>query len=150
MTEPHAVDGQAKNADVLFEPTDVQPRGVLIFAGVLAGVAVVIHIVLLWLFFHERNEQRVAKESIYPLPAPPFKPQIPQGQPVLEGISTSHDVGRYGRELAERELAAEEERLRTYGWVDQKVQIVRIPIRDAMKLALEQNKLPTRKEEGRR
>src|SRR5947208_1406291 len=113
MPETHSANGQPKNADVHFERSDVKPRGVLVFAGALTILAIAVHLALYGMFRHFQAREDEAKRSAFALPEPSLMPQIPEGQPVLEGIDPRHNIGRYGRAPAQGELSSEEERLRS-------------------------------------
>ena len=60
-------------------------------------------------------------------PAPPSQNHMPPGTPLLQdNFSTKVDIQELRR--------SEEERMKTYGWIDQNAGVVRIPIEKAMKM----------------
>jgi hypothetical protein len=65
---PHP-DGPPQNPAVSYEPTDVDVRGILWFAGGLVAVAVSVHLLLWWMFdaFGAREDRE--KRSRFPLSA---------------------------------------------------------------------------------
>ncbi len=115
------------------EESDVNIRAILGFGAGLIAVAVVVHIAvwLLFLFFASRE----AKSQ----PQPEFPLAVTQQDrlPPAPRLQTSprQDL---------KDLRAEEDVvLGSYGWVNRNAGIVRIPIDEAMKLALERG-LPAR------
>ena len=114
------------------EPTDISPRPILCFLGVLITSAVVIHLLVFGQLGWYSGEETPAAGKIGPLP--PLKRQ-PTAEPRLQEASTI-DLG----ELRRREQAE----LESSGWVDEKARTVRIPIDEAMRVIAERG-LPARK-----
>jgi hypothetical protein len=113
------------------ESRDLGIRGILIFGGALVVVAAAIQVGLFLVLrgMVERRDRGEEPRSIF---EGPRQPEIPA--PRL--------MTREGQGLAE--LRAEEERvLATYGWIDRKEGVVRIPVERAMELILERG-LPSR------
>ena len=135
---PHhgaAADGPTENPDVHHETSDVNIRAILGFGAGLVVVTVgVLSVVwLLFGYFDSREAQRVA--PVYPL-AVSQGDRLPP-EPRLQ-TAPREDL---------RDLRANEDRLlSTYGWIDQNAGIVRIPISEAMRLAVERG-LPARQEQ---
>jgi hypothetical protein len=137
---PHAAGSHRPddNPAVHHETSDVNIRGILIFAAGLAGSAVVIAFVVLGLFkyFDAREARRL--EPQYPLAAA-SGPRLPP-EPRLQ-TSPREDL---------RALHAQEEQvLNSYGWVDRNAGVARIPIEEAMKLVVQRG-LPSRQPNDRR
>jgi hypothetical protein len=120
------------NHDVMYEARDVDAS---IFAWVLVGVIVaafVIHgIVKLSYGYFSRTEFRAAQPVtlINEVPKPPPMPQLQ--------VSPARDLEQLRR--------SEEQVLSSYGWVDRKNGVVRIPIEEAMKHVLEKGLPPAEK-----
>lgn len=115
--------------EVSHERSDVNIRGIVIFAAGLLVTAIVIHLGLYWLLELYRAESpREAPVA----GAPRVEEQVPE--PRLR-ISPRVDL--------EEMRAAQERQLTTYGWLDKEKQTIRIPIDRAMEL-LAKRGLPAR------
>ena len=114
------------------EESDVDIRGILTFAAVLIVFAAVVHLVIFVLFrFFEAQEARQGPPE-FPL-AVTQEQRLPP-EPRLQ-TNPREDL---------REMRADEDQiLTTYGWVDRNAGVVRIPIDEAMKLAIQRG-LPAR------
>ena len=133
-----AAHSPAQNPDVHHETTDVDIRGVLMFAAGLIVVAAIIHLLVWVLFgFFDAREARQGQVE-YPL-AIDQENRLPP-EPRLQ-TNPREDL------LDLR--AAEDQALTTYGWVDRNAGVVRIPIDEAMKLTVQRG-LPSRPPEGRK
>ncbi|MFL6514585.1 MAG: hypothetical protein ACJ8M1_06125 [Chthoniobacterales bacterium] len=112
------------------ETRDVNVRAVVWFGIGLVVTAIVIHLALAGLF-------RVFAKQ-YPSPDPPsrivLQPRVLAPEPRLQA-NPVEDLDQF--------RAAEEEKLSSYGWVDQQHGIARIPIERAMDLIVQRG-LPTR------
>ena len=132
MAENSQRDDPVNNPEVKHEPSDVSVRGTLYFGAGLAVLAVIIQVLLWWMFefFHQR-------EAALNPPTRPWatnqQQPLPPG-PRLEGLLPSPQ--------SEQRPQAPEALLRSHGWVDEEKGIVRIPIDDAMRLLAD--KLPSR------
>ncbi|HEY3131235.1 MAG TPA: hypothetical protein VGL91_17390 [Acidobacteriota bacterium] len=129
------------NPGVSRERRDVNIRGILIFGVALLACTIVIYLILWGLLRHfEVQTQRLEAK------APPLareRQQVPP-EPRLQGAprhenSPSMDIERF--------RAQEDQLLNSYGWVDSKAGVVRIPIEDAKKLLLQRG-LPVREQAG--
>jgi hypothetical protein len=133
-------------ADAGFEHEDLSPRSVYAFLLALAvGVALVA--VLLFGLYHAMDAYERKHQ-------PPQSPLVPQTQADTRQVSPS-DINAFPQprleknerlEISEFRLH-EEQALNSYGWVDQKTGVVRIPIARAMEL-IAQRGLPTTPKAG--
>jgi hypothetical protein len=111
------------------EQTTIQPRVLVISAGALAVTVIVCQFVLwLWMRDFERKEERV--NTLYPGRRAIDVDQFPQ--PRLQQTPPIDLMGVMGEERA---------RITSYGWVDEKAGIARIPVDRAMEI-LAQKGLP--------
>jgi len=132
----HHID--VRNPEVHHETTDVNIRGVLVFAGGLIVAAVFIHFAV-WILFRvlaDQHAQRAVPE--YPLaatherrlpPEPRLQPEPPEWRTPREDL----------RDFRQQE----DETLSSYGWADKNAGAVRIPVSEAMKLTVQRG-LPAR------
>ncbi len=113
------------------EPTDINPRPILIFVGVLLASAVVIQLLVFGqLSLYSGDETPVAGKVD---PLPPLKRQ-PSTEPRLQEAYAIDLAVMRRREQAE---------LGSSGWVDEKARTVHIPIDEAMRVIAEKG-LPAR------
>lgn len=127
---PH--DAQLVHDDVAYDHTDVNPNSVLAFLFYLAlGVAVT--------FLGAWGTLRLVESRTARFDAPPSpirqgieKPRPPE--PRLQGvIGHANDPQQDLREMRSND----EKDLNSYGWVDEKNGVARIPIKEAMKITAE-------------
>ena len=115
------------NPDVKHERSDVSVFGIFVFGVGLLVAAVILHLVIWWLFDHFAAR---ATRSDRPLPAMAARatgePLPPE--PRLQ-VSPSQDL----REMH----AAEDVILNNYGWEDQQAGVVRLPIDRALQVLAE-------------
>ena len=133
---PHRADetGPADQALVQHEESDVNIRGIFMFAAGLFVVAVIVHLGVWGVFrYFDAREARASEVREFPLAR---DTEIPPPEPRLQE-TPREDL----RTLRERE----QERLDSYGWVDQGAGVVHIPIAEAMKITLQRG-LPSRAE----
>lgn len=140
--DPHALDrhhaahGHADhdglyNEDVAHEDSDVNIRGVVVFAVAIAVITAVV-LVSMWGLFNVFENQAVQNDPILSPHA------VPAGQlPAEPRLLTDEPLNLQTVKTGEREV------LDGYGWVDQQSGVARIPIEEAKKRLLEQG-LPTR------
>jgi hypothetical protein len=132
--------------EVAYEREDLSPRGIFAFLIGLALVGVLIHFALKGMYGYLDAYQKEHQ--------PPLNPLVSQTENESRKVSNA-DIARFPQprlETNERlEINAfrlqEEKTLNSYGWIDQKAGIVRIPIDRAMEL-LAQRGLPTRPQAG--
>ena len=118
--------------DVHRETSDVDLGGVVRFAIGLVVAAVVIHVVVWFLYSSFKREAARPAPAEYPLAATAMRRLPPE--PRLQ-TDPRDDL------LSLRQ--SQEQALTTYGWVDRNSGVVRIPIDHAMKLTVERG-LPSR------
>jgi hypothetical protein len=141
MAEIHYPDADRRHADanrdVNHETSDVNVRGVFGFGIGLILIAVFVYfgVWLVYMYFNGRAGVSVA--PAYPLAVGQENRQPPE--PRLQ-VNPREDLKQMRDE--------EDVILNTYGWVDKNNGVVRIPIDDAMKLALQRG-LPARQSGGK-
>jgi len=114
----------------------VDVRSIFKFTGALILVAIVVQ-VLMWGMFL-KLDQRQAKQDPQLSPLAPKQRQVP-AEPRLQRTPVAD---------LQAILKDEQEILASYGWVDAKAGVVRIPIDVAMKLVLEKETTKTQSHEG--
>jgi hypothetical protein len=131
--QPHGAHGDLVNVDVHHEESDINVRAILWFVVILTAVALACHAVTYVMFevmdrYEARNEPYVTPLA-QPAGQPPPEPRL-QTTPWTDL----------------RQLRAQEQQyLHSYGWVDEKLGVARIPIAKAKELLLERG-LPVRPE----
>lgn len=147
MTDPIPPqhDGRIDHPPMRHEHRDVNVLGLLISAGLLTVTVTIAFVVAWWLFDYLSARDWERKPSTFPLAAQergrlPPEPRLEEIDR-LEGQKVDVRPGQL--------QAAQQRRLETYGWVDEQAGIVRIPIDQAMKVLMEQGRLPARPEEVR-
>jgi len=130
-----------RTPEMEYEHQDLRPRSVYVFLGALATAGILVSF-LLWGFYdfmdaYEKKHQPLQNPMVQQATTDPRI--VPSDaitrfpQPRLEGNER--------REISDF-LLQEEQTLNSYGWVDQKAGVVRIPIERAMQL-IAQRGLPT-------
>ncbi|HYF48419.1 MAG TPA: hypothetical protein VEJ63_03385 [Planctomycetota bacterium] len=127
-TDSHALS----NPDVRYEPRDISLRGIVAFTILMSASIVVLHLITFGLHRLFYIDERQKDPPRLPV-AGSFDPAGPR----LEA---------YNGQALEAVRAQENARTNTYGWVDQKAGIVRIPVERAMELYLERREQKTGKE----
>lgn len=125
------------NVEVAHEHSDVNVRAIIAVAAGLVVTAVVVHLAMLILFQH--FEAREARRAHREFPLASIETQLPR--PPRIQPRPAEDLKELRRQ--------EDEILASYGWVDERAGIARIPIDRAMQLVVERG-LPTRPMEGSR
>jgi hypothetical protein len=122
------------DSTVHHETTDVDIRAIFVFgAGLVVSMVIISFVVwVLFKYFEAREARRVTPE--YPLAATQEQRKPPE--PRLQDNP---------REDLQQLRAEEEQILNSYGWVDKNAGVVRIPIEEAMKLAVQRG-LPSRQQ----
>ena len=120
---------------------EVDIKGILMFGAGLLALGFVVHL-LVWGLFYFLQARESASQTAPVSRASGTRDPLPP-EPRLQGLP-GHSIHPI-EEL--REAREQEDRLlSTYGWVDQKTGIVRVPIEEAMKRLLERG-LPVRTEQ---
>jgi len=125
LNQPEVREEDVRNPGVSYEPREADLRVVLAFLAAL-GLASVMVLLVLWgmfSYFRAKSAERGPLPSPRMYTSPPGVPQ-PRLQP---NPVADYDAYR---------LSASET-LNSYGWVDQKAGIARIPIEQAMDLVVE-------------
>jgi hypothetical protein len=130
-----------RNPDVTHEQSDVDVRAIFWFIVGL-GVFTAVVYVAIWLLFDDLDEREIAAE-------PPPRSLVGAGQqrlppePRLQ-LAPGHETSP----LEENKMLQAEmnKRLNSYGWVDQPMGVVHIPIEEAKKILLEQAGKPGQKQ----
>jgi hypothetical protein len=118
------------------ETRDVNYRGILAVAGFIIVIAAFIHIGV-WLFFAERRERiQERMKPAFPL-ATQEQARLPK-PPRLEGVESM--------EGQRTEPSIIQQRPRSFGWVDRKAGIARIPIERAFQIIVEKKMIASRNE----
>jgi hypothetical protein len=121
------------------EEDHVDIRAVFGFGIGLAVVAIVVHILMLWMYSVEvAHVDATNPPRVFPLAAENQEDRRPPTPRLQDGVETS------GPKQALQDMHAEEDaRLNGYMWVDRNASVVRIPVAEAMKLTLQRG-LPSR------
>jgi hypothetical protein len=134
--DPHAPEEPESNPDVAYEHGDADIFTVskytiaLVFGIMIAATA-------MWGLFDYFNGQANKEERVVPKAVLDERPQLPP-EPRLQ---------RFPKQYIKDLRAAEEAQLNSYGWVDQKNGIVRVPIEQAID-AVAKSGLPSRPVKG--
>jgi hypothetical protein len=126
-----------------FERQDLQPSGILYFLLSLAVATVICMFGLKGLYAYLDHRERSTQEPVNPLVkhVPEDTRHIPPGYPQTAFPNPRLETDERGQ--LNGILTEEEDRLYTYGWVDEKAGTIHIPIDRAMDL-LVQRGLPVR------
>lgn len=145
MSHSHSHSSHNELPTGVTEPDAVNVRSIIGYAVGLTVVTVISQIAM-WLMFNSMasNAEASAPPPVYPLAADPDT-QRPAEPRLQIGVSSDHGqllndlepVSLGVREALSALRAEEEATLGNYSWVDRNAKVVRIPIDDAMKLALQ-------------
>jgi hypothetical protein len=146
-SHPHYSDDDLFNPETHHEESDVNVRALIWFFVIFVIFAFVTHFALWFLYKAfvkmERRETAPLTEMQRPSDI-----AVPQNQPLLQPFPRAAEDGEVlppNRNTPLTDLsdmrAAEEEALKTYGWVDRQKGVVRIPI-DVAKQLVVQRGLP--------
>jgi hypothetical protein len=130
-----------------YERKDINVPGLLMAAGGLAAIIGMVFLASSWVLSYLGTLEWETRPAPFPLAAQAGSRLPPE--PRLEGLDRLEEQ-RATLGLSQPG-AGQESPLTTYGWVNEHAGIIRIPIDRAMKLLLEQNRLPVRppEHEGR-
>lgn len=134
------------NAETHREKSDVNVRA-LLWTGAISVVIGVISYIAIWYMFRfleARQRQAVRAEAPLTQMARPADVNVPKDQPLLQPFPRQEPDGAVMPPFSDTPVddlqkmrLTEERALTTYGWVDQQKGIVRIPIEEAKKIALQ-------------
>ena len=131
--QPHNHSHNLDNPNVTHETDDVNVRAILWFVGVLTAIAIVIHVAMWGMFEGLAWYERKNEPYVTPLTRPTGQP-FPE--PTLQQTPWT-DLTKFRTE--------QHNYLHSYGWVDEKLGVARIPISKAKELLLQRG-LPVRPE----
>ena len=131
--QPHDHSHNLNNPDVTHETDDVNVRAILWFVGVLTAITIAIQIAMWGMFKGLAWYERKTEPYVTPLTRPTGQP-FPE--PRLQETPWV-DLTKYRTE--------QHNYLHSYGWVDEKLGVARIPISKAKELLLQRG-LPVRPE----
>jgi hypothetical protein len=131
------------NETVAHEHSDINVRGVIMFAVGLIVVAAIVHVAM-WLLFGTLERKAVRNDpAVSPVAAPDVvMPKTTRQSPFFGGAAGPQLVTDEPK-LLQMLRGRENQDLHTYGWVDQQGGVARIPIEEAEKLLLQRG-LPVR------
>ena len=144
-TETHESPNAPGHGD--YERRDISARGILYFLAGLAAAAILIHLLLAGLYNYLDKREKARQPSVNPLVSnvPADTRKVPRKYPDTAFPDPRLETDER-TQLNDIRLA-EEQKLNSYDWVDQKAGSVRIPIERAMDL-LAQRGLPERSQEA--
>lgn len=130
-----------------FERRDIGAAGIIYFFAGLAAATLIIHFMLAGLYDVLDKREKAQQSPVNPLvtSVPADTRQIPSNYP--EKAFPTPRLEQDERTQLNDIRMAEEQKLSTYDWLDQKAGTVRIPIDRAMEL-LAQRGLPVRPQEA--
>src|SRR5688572_21654011 len=131
--QPHGHSHDLDNPDVTHEHHDVNVRAILWFVGVLTAITIGIQVAMWGMFYGLQWYERKNEPYVTPLVRPAGQP-FPE--PRLQETPWT-DLRKF--------RAEQHDYLHSYGWVDEKLGIARIPISRAKQLLLERG-VPVRPE----
>lgn len=137
-------DAAHKSTKETLPPSDrsgINTRAVLTFCAALIVIAVVVHIAV-WYLFGVFNDHEKSKDPVLS-PLAPKQQQLPP-EPRLEASPNTLNTDKqlFDPRAIQTLNERSDQQLNSYGWVDDKNGIVRIPIEEAMKKVVEQAKQP--------
>ena len=146
MIETH--DNKNAPGHGAFERRDIGVAGIIYFLVGLAAATILVHLLLvgLYRFLDKRAQSQEPALSPMVTRAPGDTRHIPQNYP--ETAFPDPRLETDERTQLDSMRIAEEEKLNSYGWVDENAGTVRIPIERGMDL-LVQRGLPVRQESGK-
>ena len=144
MNDDVHIDGH--NPEVEFEREDLAPKPILVFLGSLVLICLVVALVLRGMYSYLDRY-----DNLHQLPQSPLvQPSTASTRDVSPGDITNFPQPRLESderlEIKDFRLQ-EDQKLNSYGWVDQQGGVMHIPIDRAMQL-LAQRGLPTRPQAG--
>jgi hypothetical protein len=136
---PHSLD----NPDVDHDTSDVDVRALVGFAVGLMVVSAVVMVLMYGLFRYFTREAAQNDPPVSRLALPPVEmPRSTAGNPFF-GQAQGPQLITHEPSVLAKQRKTEQDALDSYGWVDQKSAIARMPISEAKKLILQRG-LPAR------
>ena len=141
---PHYQEGDIFNPETHHEESDVNVRALLWFFVIFIVFAVVTHI-FLWFLYKTfvKVEKGNAGDALTSMQRP-ADASVPKTEPLLQPFPLKNGKGEPDAPYATTPPAdlahmrkAENDALTSYGWVDQKNGVVRIPIADAKRIVVQ-------------
>lgn len=144
-TETHESPNVRGHGD--YERRDIGTRGIFYFLAGLAAAAILIHLLLAGLYSYLDKRERAHQPAVNPLVSnvPTDTRKVPRKYPDTAFPDPRLETDER-TQLNDIRLA-EEQKLNSYDWVDQKAGTVRIPVERAMDI-LVQRGLPERPQEA--
>jgi hypothetical protein len=140
---PHDDYGGLDIPEVASETVDVDLRPIVGFAVGLFVVTAVVFVLMYGLFWYFDRQAAKKDPAVSPLARPPVQmPRSTAGNPIF-GQSQGPQLLIHEPSVLAKQRQTEQDVLESYGWVDEKSAIVRIPISEAKKLILQRG-LPAR------
>jgi hypothetical protein len=140
----HTDDDLLHNPDVAHEHSDVNLRPLLAFAVGLVVVTAVVFVLMTWLFNFMEEQAAASDPATSPLARPATQMPMTTGNPYF-GTAPGPQLLIEEPAALRKQREIEDERLQTYGWVDEKAGTAHMPIAEAKKLILQRG-LPVRAE----
>jgi hypothetical protein len=121
------------------DPSGVNTGAILKFGLSLVVIAIVVHVVVWWLFKILDDRKKSEDPSLSPLFP---KQQVLPAEPRLQAMPNKTDSATqiFDKTGIDPAIQSDAEQLEGYGWVDPQNGIVRIPIDEAIKLLSEREK----------
>ncbi len=135
--EPEKLDDKSlKEIIPPADPSGVNTGAILKFGIALVVIAVVVHIVVWWLF-RFLDERKKAEDPVLSPLYP--KQQVLPAEPRLQAMPNKSDSSRqiFDTPSANSAMQSDASLLKEYGWVDPQNGIIRIPIDDAIRILAE-------------
>jgi hypothetical protein len=140
---PHDDYGSLDVPDVALESGDVELRPIVGFAVGLFVVTAVVFALMYGLFWYFDGQSAKKDPAVSPLARPPVQmPRSTAGNPVF-GQGDGPQLLTHEPSVLAKQRQMERDVLESYGWVDEKSAIARMPISEAKKLILKRG-LPAR------
>jgi len=143
---PHYDDLDIINVETHHEKSDVNVKALLWTAAIAIVIGAISYVGIWWMFrFYAGMERRKARAQA-PLTEMqrPADASVPRDQPLLQPFPKKAHSGEVVPPFRDtpvidlQKMRIDEDRaLKTYGWVDQQKGMVRIPIEEAKKIALQ-------------
>ncbi|MCA1562570.1 MAG: hypothetical protein LC804_20675 [Acidobacteria bacterium] len=135
--------GGDHNEDVAHEHSDINVRGILVFASSMAAMGLVSS-VLMWLLFGYFDRQATRNDpQLSPLARPASQMPDTTTETPFFGSAARPQLLTNEPVVLEKQRSGEDKQLGHYGWIDEKTGVAHIPIGEAKKLIIQRG-LPVR------